>query len=102
MENINTFTKNDKLIEALKKLFVNKRISVFIKNYKEFLYRDSGLEGFSFEYEIHDNFDEDVVICESFYTYDFAKIDPWEDIFKVLLEDLTNGNIKWYDNKWKV
>ena len=102
MENINTFTKNDKLVEALKKLFVNKRISVFIKNYKEFRYPNSGLEGFSFEYEIRDKFDEDAVICKSFYNYNFVKISPWEDIFNVILEDLQNNNITWYDTKWKV
>lgn len=98
MENINTFTKNDKLVEALKKFFRNlENINVFIKNYKEFLYKDTGLEGFSFEYEIREIFDEDSVICKSIYTYDFAKIDPWEDIFKTIMDDFNNDNIKWED-----
>ena len=94
MENINTFTKNDKLVKALKMLFKNKNISIFIKNYKEFLY-PSGLKGFSFEYEIHENVNEESFICKSLYTYDFAKIDPVEDIFVALLEDLNNDNVKW-------
>ena len=94
MENINTFTKNDKVVKALKMLFKNKNNSVFIKNYKEFLY-DTGLQGFSFEYELREKFDEESVICKSLHAYDFAMIDLVEDIFKVLLEDFNNNNVKW-------
>ena len=97
MENINTFTKNDKVVKALKMLFKNENINVFIKKYKEgFLYDHTGLKGFSFEYELHEKFD-DTIICKSLYAYEFANNDTVEDIFKTLLEDYNDDNVLWYN-----